>query len=61
MKERYIEKLNMIGEQVSDPYIISNIGEDISEMPEIEYPDIFNYLINTLRLTQKMNLNHIKA
>ena len=35
--------LNVLGESVSDSYTFV-IGDSISEMQEIEYPDIYNYL-----------------
>ena len=47
-KKRYNEKLDIIG-QVDDPYIFVS-GLAITEapsIPDIEYPDIYNFLINT--------------
>ena len=46
VKKRYNEKLNIIGEAVDDPYTFSS-GLGIDVMPNIEYPDIYNFLINT--------------
>ena len=50
-KRRYDGKLNLIGENVDDPYTIplstqpsSNNSE---KWPDVEYPDIYNYLVNT--------------
>ena len=41
----YNEKLNTLGEAVDDPYTFSSIGVNV--MPNIEYLDIYNFLINT--------------
>ena len=46
VKKRYNEKLNIIVEAVYDPYTFSS-GLGIDAMPNIEYPDIYNFLINT--------------
>ena len=46
VKKRYNEKLNIIGEAVDDPYTF-NSGFEIDVMTNIEYPDIYNFLINT--------------
>ena len=47
VKKRYQEKLNSIGENFNDPYTFGP-GPGITEfMPLIEYPDIYNFLINT--------------
>ena len=46
VKKRYNGKLNSLGEGVNDPYPFSStITTD--DMPTIEYPDIYNFLINT--------------
>ena len=46
IKKTYNEKLNIIGEAVDDPYTFSS-GLGIDDMPSIEYPDIYNFLVNT--------------
>ena len=47
VKKRYQKKLKSIGENVDDPYIFGP-GPGITDfMPEVEYPDIYNFLINT--------------
>jgi len=46
MKARYLEKLDSIGQNVSDPYSFES-GTGTTDMPEIEYPDIYNFLVNT--------------
>ena len=44
-KARYCEKLDRIGKEADDPYTLEL--QDISESPQIQYPDVYNYLINT--------------
>ena len=47
VKKRYQEKLKSIRENVDDPYIFRP-GPGITDfMPEVEYPGIYNFLINT--------------
>ena len=45
-KDRYREKLAMLG-HVDDPYILQDKSavSDWQQWPEVEYPDIFNYLV----------------
>ena len=47
-RDRYREKLDLIGPDVADPYTLTPAAAvDITpNMPEIEYPDVYNYLIN---------------
>ena len=47
-KQRYTEKLDNLG-VVDDPYVEepSIVGEDWKSWPSVEYPDIYNYLIQT--------------
>ena len=47
-KVRYREKLAILG-HVDDPYIIArqSAASDWQQWPEVEYPDIFNYLLTT--------------
>ena len=50
-KYRYDEKLDMLLGIVDDPYINSSFvsGHTMNHLwPEIEYPDIYNYLINSV-------------
>ena len=46
VKVRYIEKLAML-DNVDDPYIKARQSTvtDWQQWPEVEYPDIFNYLV----------------
>ena len=60
VKKRYNEKLNIIGEAVDDPYTFSS-GLGIDDMPSIEYPDIYNFLINTPSLYTKEELKAYKS
>ena len=46
---RYREKFAFIGQGVKDPYVFLESLDSASDkdvFPEIEYPDIYNYLIN---------------
>ena len=45
VKKRYNDKLDTIGLEVDDPYTFSSGHTD--GVPKIEYPDIYNFLINT--------------
>ena len=48
MKNRYTEKFNYLGLEVDDPYVMPTPVAPCSDLlPEVEYPDIYNYLINT--------------
>ena len=43
VKKRYNDKLSSIGEGVDDPYTFSYGLEITDDMPNIEYPDIYNF------------------
>ena len=61
VKKRYQEKLNSIGENFGNPYTFGP-GPGITEfMPLIKYPDIYNFLINTLSPYTKDKLNAYKS
>ena len=48
-KSRYRDKLAILG-GIADPYLSMELDQenvDWQDWPEVEYPDIFNYLINT--------------
>ena len=42
VKERYVEKLNLIGPEVDDPYAMPDPAVLCTDaMPDVEYPDIY--------------------
>ena len=46
---RYRDKLAMLG-GITDPYLTADIGQkglEWQDWPEVQYPDIFNYMIAT--------------
>ena len=45
-KARYKAKLDIIGPNFDDSYTLTAAASSDS-MPEVEYPDIYNYLVNT--------------
>ena len=49
-KQRYIAKVTLVGIEL-DPYLISDnlfqAHEDWLYIPDVQYPDIYNYLINS--------------
>ena len=47
VKKRYQEKLKNIGVNVDSPYIFGPVPGITDFMPEVEYPDIYNFFINT--------------
>ena len=60
-KKRYCQKVDLIGANVDDPYTLPRRKDfHFGAWPEIEYPDINNYLINTPS-PLKMNLRHTKV
>lgn len=44
---RYQQKLVVSGYHVPDPFTLEEWENAVNKWPNVEYPDIFNYLINT--------------
>lgn len=45
-KKRYVEKLNLIGKDVDDPYCAKNPESNLSDiLPVVEFGDLYHYLI----------------
>ena len=61
-KARYRETLTGIGD-IDDPYLMAKRGSFVEwqQWPEIEYPDIFNYLIATPSLYSQDQLKAYKS
>lgn len=59
VKNRYNDKLDRIGVGVDDPYTFSSGQFDA--VPNIEYPDIYNYFINTPSPYTKEELKAYKS
>ncbi len=63
MQDRYREKLGMLG-GISDPYLMMEEaleGLEWQNWPEVEYPGIYNYLINTLSPYTKEEMKAYKS
>ena len=61
VKKRYNDKLSSIGEGVDDPYTFSSGLGITDDMPNIEYPDIYNFLLIPLALILKTNSKHTRV
>jgi len=47
-KQRYVKKLDMLPGVIDDPYLKSGFVAKSNHLwPQVEYPDIYHYLINT--------------
>ena len=57
----YGEKLDCVGVNVDDPYNLYKEAVKIDEPPLIEYPDIFNYLINAISPYMREQLQAYKS
>ena len=59
-KKRYREKLDRIVSNVSDPYVLSK-NSSVEFFPSIEWPDVYNYLVNTPSPYTKESLKAYKS
>ena len=62
-KRRYKEKLKIEDEELPDPYSLSEIQllDDLKQWPDIEFGDIYTYLINSKGLYTKESLKAYKS
>lgn len=62
-KKRYLEKLKEGGFILEDPFSIQDDQwtEDLSQWPELEYGDIYGYLIDTKGIYTKETLRAYKS
>ena len=52
--------MNIIGPDVDDPYVIDSAATS-DAWPSIEFPDVYNYIINTPSLYTKESLKAYKS
>ena len=61
-KKRYLMKLNSVSEETDDPYTFLSQPLTVSStLPDIQYPDIYNYLIETPSVYTKDDLKAYKS
>ena len=62
-KRRYTEKLDLIGKDVNDPYFVctKEVVKKDEDLPLVEYPDVYNYLINAPSPYTKQQLKAYKS
>jgi len=58
-QKRYLEKLTVLGVKIADPYGVSDDLwiDDPTQWPDVEFGDVYNYLINTKGRYTKESLN----
>jgi hypothetical protein len=61
-KRRYVEKLDSISTEMNDPYTFPpNMIRPADSFPDLQYPDIFNYLVNMPSVYTKDDLKAYKS
>jgi len=62
-KKRHKEKLKLKFEELSDPYCLSeeNWIDDVTKWPDVQYGDIYNYLIDSKGCFTKESLKVYKS
>ena len=62
-QRRYAEKLNIDGERLPDPYRIDQDqwSEDVSNWPNLEFGDLYTYLIDSVGQFTKETLKAYKS
>ena len=62
-KRRYKEKLKFENEELPDPYSLTEVEllDDLKQWPDIEFGNIYTYLINTKGLYTKESLKAYKS
>ena len=61
VKQRYVKKLNLVSKTMDDPYTFSAALITPHSVPAIEYPDIYNYLIETHSIYTKEDMKAYKS
>ena len=59
--KRYREKLTVNGMSIQDPYSLTNWKSKLTLLPNIEYGDIYNYLINSPGIYTKESMRAYKS
>ena len=59
-RKRYKQKMSMLGLS-QDPYLFTPGSADKTSLPSVEYPEIFNYLINLPSPYTKESLKAYKS
>jgi hypothetical protein len=59
----YIEKLSVDGVQLPDPYGIAKScwDNDVNKWPDISYPDIYQYFVETFCFYSRAEVKNVKS